>query len=86
MSFVTTGYGPRPGDGPGNTNCDLKIPHPSVGETLARIIGSIEGVTNEQRDALRQALSDLDMNFREIERHHAYFYRNCICHCEESGT
>lgn len=90
MVLTPQGYGtPLPedlvGETKGHTKCDLRIPHKDIGEELSKIIGSIEGVTTEQKRALDAAFAKLDQNFEAIETHAAYFFRNCICHCQEEN-
>lgn len=81
------GYGlPPDRDTKGSTDCDLHIPHPAIGAELAEAIGHIGGVTVQQRKFFEVIGRKIDENFNEIQRHHAYFYRNCICHCREESS
>lgn len=97
MSLTPLGYGDLPNrfDTTGHTSCDLKIPHRAVGEDIARIIGEgmsrgpdgkVKGLSASQLNVLEAKLSKLDENFLYLERWAAFFFRNCICHCEEGGT
>lgn len=89
MSYIPIGYSEVPvaivGTTKGHTKCDLKIPNPSAGQDLAKVLGSLEDVDTQTATAIRMLLDKIDANFAETERWAGYFFRHCVCHCEPNN-